>query len=61
MPKRKVSVGLLAGSVTALILLALQIFDPSLSDKLPPAAAGELSAVVGFIAAYLIPEADQQP
>lgn len=61
MPKRKVSVGLLAGTVTSLIMLALQIFDPSLSDRLPPAAAGEIATAVGFIAAYLIPEADQAP
>jgi hypothetical protein len=61
MPKRKVSVGLLSGSIVSLIFLGLQLFDPAVADKIPPAGAGELATVVGFIVAYLIPEADQAP
>lgn len=61
MPTRKVSVGAVSGAVVALVLLGVSVFDPSLADKINPAAASAATVLVSTILAYLIPEADQAP
>lgn len=59
LPTRKVSVSALSGAVVALILLGLNIFDPSVADKINNTAAVAASTIIATILAYLIPEKDQ--
>lgn len=61
LPGRKVSVSGLAGAIVALVLIGLNVFDPSVADKINNAAAVAATTILMTILAYLIPEADQQP
>lgn len=61
MPTRKVSVGALSGAVVTLILLGLNIFDPSVADKVNNAAAVAGATIIGTILSYIVPEKDQAP
>jgi len=59
MPTRKVSVSAVSGAIVALGLLALNVFDPAVADKINNTVAVAATVVVSTVLAYIIPEKDQ--
>ena len=53
-PIRKVSAGSISGAITYLLLLLL----PQLNIDITPEITAALPVVVGFIVAYMVPNAD---